>query len=379
MKARMSFLKRKGESAFLITPIGWLLILVTVFVAFAAFNTGNNLIYLLDSILIAALITCAVKTYFALNGLSVERVVLAEVFAGKRCSVDIVVRKLPKKGEACYGIEILDEIEGETGRRFIPEIAAGETVVATYSFVPERRGILKVGPMQLRSRFPVGFFERRVTVGKVQEVIVFPRMGRIVGRVEKLSGGEVEAGSSAVGERRKGGSDEFYGLREYRPGDNPHHIYWRSTARYPHLLLKEFERDEPRRVVVFLDTFAHNDEGLNRLEKAISFTATVIDSMIRLGWGITLVLFSNAPSIIRCEHGQGIPRRMLKALALLNPSTESAAVQAGKVATACREGRSLFVVLGRESPLLRMVAQGEKGAVVNVASAEFDRLFRLGD
>ena len=51
---------------------------------------------------------------------------------------------------------------------------------------------------------------------------------------------------------RTGAGEEFIGVRDYRPGDPPRSVHWRSTARAGHLVVREFEEEVASRVALVL-------------------------------------------------------------------------------------------------------------------------------
>ena len=87
--------------------------------------------------------------------------------------------------------------------------------------------------------------------------------------------------------------DEFHRIREYRNGDNPKAIHWRSTARRNELMVKEFHESRDENLMILLDLWQPRYpevEQLECVETAISFATTLLkehlasvrDSEIRL-------------------------------------------------------------------------------------------------
>src|SRR5512138_1972250 len=60
---------------------------------------------------------------------------------------------------------------------------------------------------------------------------------------------------------RLGGSGtDFFGVREYHPGDSLHTLEWRLTARHPgKFFTKEFEREETAEIGIILDARPSNE------------------------------------------------------------------------------------------------------------------------
>ena len=54
-------------------------------------------------------------------------------------------------------------------------------------------------------------------------------------------------------ERRPGSGQEFHALRDYRSGDDPRQVHWRSTARVGRLVSVEREAERRRRITLLVD------------------------------------------------------------------------------------------------------------------------------
>lgn len=154
-----------------------------------------------------------------------------------------------------------------------------------YDVNPAHRGIYEFGPLQVMSRFPLGLMERSVEFGGIEELIVYPRIGRLT----SLWRSQFESGSALV-ERHQGqfgiGGDEFHRLREYRSGDNRRAIHWRTTARRSELMIREYQPHQDRRLLLLLDLWQPShpaDTDLERVEGAISFAASVCADQTRQG------------------------------------------------------------------------------------------------
>jgi uncharacterized protein (DUF58 family) len=71
---------------------------------------------------------------------------------------------------------------------------------------------------------------------------------------------------------------EYRGLRQYRPGDDPRDIHWRSSARRGTPVIREYDRDASHTVWICLDLGAEpGDEAEEMLEAAASLAARAMD------------------------------------------------------------------------------------------------------
>ena len=102
------------------------------------------------------------------------------------------------------------------------------------------------------SAAPFGVAERRRRVTVSSPTVVYPRLVAL----DELSLPRVgaHAGARDAREPRRGTGHEYLGIREYRVGDSMRHVHWPSTARHGALMVREFEREQTRRLAVVIDS-----------------------------------------------------------------------------------------------------------------------------
>jgi uncharacterized protein (DUF58 family) len=117
---------------------------------------------------------------------------------------------------------------------------------------------------------------------------------------------------------RRGQGPDYLSVREYRPGDPMRHVHWALTARHGRLMVREFEEERTRRLVVVVDTERDEGDAWTPLDRCCSVAASVLDAATAHGQGARL---------IAARPGLGIdvlPRadrsEMLRWLANLQPS-----------------------------------------------------------
>jgi uncharacterized protein (DUF58 family) len=192
---------------------------------------------------------------------------------------------------------------------------------AAYEIRPARRGVYEFGPVRVLSRFPLGLMERSFELGQIEQLIVYPRIGRLKPRWQRAA----EFGES-VGERvqmrARPGDDEFHRLREYRGGDNPRDIHWRTTARRNQLMVREYQHNRRQHLLLVVDLWVPQTPGApdaERVELAVSFAATICVDQLQVGVesSVNLVLCGKSTSqSSRQEESIG---GLLEQLALVQP------------------------------------------------------------
>ncbi len=220
---------------------GWLFIGITFAVGFAALNTGNNLLYLVLSLMLAFLVLSGFLSEAALRGIRVDRRLPVDLHARHRNRVVLRIENVDPR-LASFALVVEDRLgrdaHGEpAGRCFALRIAPGETVQRDYALVPEQRGVLAFGGYRLSTRFPFGLFVKSVWINEAREALVYPEL-------ELVTPAAPDAGQSTDAEdaqARDGGGVMLAGLREYVPGDGLRRVQWRQSARRGALFVGEAE------------------------------------------------------------------------------------------------------------------------------------------
>jgi len=297
------------------TRDGWWCLLVAVGLGVAAINTGNNLLYLLVSALLALIVVSGILSEQAMRGLALTGIAPEEVYAGRPALFGASLSNR-KRWLTSYSItvELLAPAARalESGSRFIyfRRIEAGIERLATWEETLPRRGRHRLAGVRITTRFPFGLFVKAGRPALTDEVVVFPHVRRMPAEsLRRLLG---DAGDATA--RRRGRGNDLYNLRAYRPGDDPRFIHWRSSAKTAALVVREHEADTSHDTRLTL--VGRGRAGAEALEAGLSEAASVAVALIRAGAGVELA----GPALF-VPLGRGRPhlRRMLAALALYEP------------------------------------------------------------
>lgn len=247
-------------------------------VGFAAVNTGNNLLYLLLGAMLGLVALSGWLSERVLRGIEVERRVPHGLPAGRDGRVVYRVRNRKRRFPS-LSLEIEDR--GLPGRVFLPRVAAGGTELATATVGFERRGVRRLGPVILSTAFPFGFFEKSGDMELPGELVVWPRTDR---SLHQASAGDGDGHGARPWQLPSGPRGEYRGLREYRIGDDPRDIHWRTTARRDRPVVREYDRDAARTLWICLDRGAEpGDEAEDTVELAASLAARASGEGRRFG------------------------------------------------------------------------------------------------
>jgi uncharacterized protein (DUF58 family) len=153
--------------------------------------------------------------------------------------------------------------------------------------VAERRGVFESGPVRVTCGAPFGFMKSTRDVEVTSPTTVVP------GWVELRTFPILEPSSypsDVLHERaRTGAGEEFLGVRDYRPGDSPRAVHWRSTARTGHLMVREYEEHPSTRVGIVLTGADHGAPPESSFEALVSAAASIALYALSTGHPLDLV------------------------------------------------------------------------------------------
>ena len=292
------------------TRIGLWYVLVTLIVAAAAVNTGNNALYLVESMMLALLAVSGLASRRNLRGVQLSfGPPGAEIYAGQRFSVPLTVRNRDRFLARRYLVLSGPEGLRETVIHSLP--AGGERAEKVFLQYP-RRGLHRIPRVRLASVFPFGLFDKAMLYSVDVEFLVFPRL-LDVDALQNVHGGRL--GEELA--RRPGWSSELRTLRPFRPGDDPRSIHWKRTARTGQLVFMEREAEEGRRLTILLDNAVgalDTEAARDRFEELVSEAASVAVHYMEQGFDVALTTRGDR---IPFGRGRSHKLRLLEALALL--------------------------------------------------------------
>ncbi len=318
------------------TRDGWWCLFVVIGLGVAAINTGNNLLYLLVSLLLSLIVVSGVLSEQSMRGLRLEADAPEEIYAGAPALFGAVLAN-SKRWLTSYSVTLeLLARGGPTRFIYLPRLEAGRDRLLTWEETLPARGRHRLAGVRLTTRFPFGLFLKAGHVMLDREVLVFPTV-RPISPEELLR--LVGAGTSAV--RRRGRGHDLYNLRAYRAGDDPRLIHWRSSAKVESLLVREMEAETTEDTRVVLSGRGERDAA--RLEAALSEAASIAAHLARAGAGVEL---TGAGLFVPLGRGPGQARRVLTELALYDPhAPEAGAAEFGPGVRGWRSLREVRVEL----------------------------------
>ncbi|MGH3739676.1 MAG: DUF58 domain-containing protein, partial [Micromonosporaceae bacterium] len=187
----------------------------------------------------------------------------------------------------------------------VPPVKPGARQTLAYPITATYRGLVRVGPVILDRRDPLGLLRRSARLAGETTLWVHPR----VHQVRPLPIGVVPDFEGRLTEQAPRGSMAFSSLREYAPGDDPRQIHWRSTARLGTLVVREHvDTNEPSLSIV-LDTRSSVLDG-EAFEAAVELAASIALASQRHGHAVRLEAVGEDLAAVRAAGGVTVLDRL---------------------------------------------------------------------
>jgi uncharacterized protein (DUF58 family) len=316
-----------------LTTGGLVFLGIFAIVAFAAWNTGNNLLFLVFSLLASTFFVAWMSARASLRDLIVSARFPDHIFAGEPAPVIVTLRNT-KRLLPSFSIlvEARGPMEPQPGTRkkrrrlrftkrtlayfmYVPHRAAAEQRVEQLF---EKRGHVLITGFELSTRFPFGFFRRRRRLrARDVDIVVYPKPQPASDELHLLP---MNAGRLAS--FRRGAGHDLLSLRAYQPQDDLRHIDWKATARSRQLIVREFTAEDERRMTIALDTrpasHMSEEDFRRRFEHGVTVAASLVAHFIEERAEVRLMLGAQAG-----RYGSNTEHlyECLKRLALVEPGS----------------------------------------------------------
>ncbi len=297
-----------------VTKEGLLYLALVLLIGVAALNTGNNLLFIVVSAMLAAVIVSGVASAIVLLGLELDVIVPEHLFAGSVAIARLVLRN-KNRWASSFSVSIVPPKQKRGQRhitlqrssfRFPPKSKPGEewfmwpdlSLRWTFDPVPAadlfqgavyfpyipawqsaqaevelqftRRGSYVQNGFGLQTKFPFSFLKKTRTIAMRREVIVYPSVEATDEFFEMLPliTGEFEA-------YVRGRGYDLYRIRDYGAEDSARHVDWKATARTGDLKVREFTREDERKLRLVFDNPAPNAISNGAYERGVNLAASL--------------------------------------------------------------------------------------------------------
>jgi uncharacterized protein (DUF58 family) len=315
-----------------------------------------------------------------LRRLSVVRRLPAYVFSGDPLVIDYTL----ENGRRWYGalavfledllVPVDRSITGAisvTPRVFFARVAGRDRARVRWQRTSPKRGKYRFRDLDVGTRSPFGLVEHRVTVALPDQIVVYPTIGRLTRRWFQM---QRQATENRRGQRhdRSAQQMEYHGLREYRSGDSPRWIHWRTSARRGVLMVKEFEQQNEQDLAILIDPWLPRSKTLpeqrEALERAISFAATLcLETCRSQGRRLLLGWTGPAPGVRQGPASVKLLHELLEQLAMMRTASEGGLAELFDVMPPAVLREALMVIISCRP--LNLIEEAERSSRLSGASA----------
>jgi uncharacterized protein (DUF58 family) len=224
-----------------LTFTGWCLIIVSMGLGLAAYNTSSNILFLTLSLLLSSLVLSGILSWINFKKLTWSLQAPSHLKVGEvgMAEVDLSNGKTLFSSMAiCFHVNT--EMAQKQERLYLPQaLSAGESCKLEWTFVPQQRGCFQMQLSGLQSQFPFGFLQKTVGSRSEASVLVWP--ARIDYTFQsKLGGYRIALGTSR---KHAGLGNDLLKIRPYLPGDAPRLVHWKATARTRRLMIRQLAQE----------------------------------------------------------------------------------------------------------------------------------------
>jgi len=281
-----------------LTREGLVYFAIILLISVASLNTGNNLLFMILTILLAGILMSGVCSKTVLTGLELEVRLPEHVFAQQPTPVHLRLRNT-KRYFPSYSVTVSSKNRKQRGGKRTRQEAAGPSLPNVLSrpvyapYIPRRsvvvqevmlnfprRGRYGQDTFLVSSKFPFGILRRARALPSRCEILALPSIQpvqEIAHRLPRLTA-EIEG-------MRKGRGDDLYALRDYREGDSARHVNWKATAKSQTLKVREFTEQEENRLTFIFDARVPNlnNQTLEKFEQIVSLCACLAWKFFEMG------------------------------------------------------------------------------------------------
>jgi uncharacterized protein (DUF58 family) len=296
---------------FEVTRAGAVYMVLVLIIGVAALNTGNNLLYIIVAAMLAAIAVSGIASAACLDRLELQLNVPDHIFAGLDVTATLSVRN-PRKWFPALSISAVPAESAKVRKRwrwvattfpvppwreperqwlqlpdrklrrvaldpssgvfhqsaYFPLLPADTQLRAEVKLNFGKRGRYQE-KFSLATRFPFAFLVKTRRVALSREVLVYPPLTTSEQIVEILPvlSGKIEA-------YLRGVSADLYRIREYLPEDSARHVDWKATAKSGGLKVREYSREDERRLRFVFDNPAPGQIAADSYERMISLAAS---------------------------------------------------------------------------------------------------------
>jgi uncharacterized protein (DUF58 family) len=306
---RVAAARMKDAFDYDLTREGMAYLGVALVIGVAALNTANNLLFIVLAAMLAAIVVSGIASAAVLRRLELDVVVPRNAFAMRPVQLRVNLAN-PRLWLPAFSVKVCSPVEkkprGWEWRRtefifpqrkrwlrlpdyvlrkkgppqwqpkiltrpvYFPFVAAGATAGMDLELAFPRRGHYTQEGFSLATRFPFSFLLKSRKVTLERDLLVYPALLDSDDFLELLP---LITGEFVSFVRGRG--SELYLIREHTPQDPGRFVDWKATAKTGTLKVREFTREDERRLRVVFDNPEPGRVSPPAYEHAVSLAASL--------------------------------------------------------------------------------------------------------
>jgi uncharacterized protein (DUF58 family) len=308
---RVAAARMKDAFDYELTREGMAYLGVSLVIGVAALNTANNLLFIVLAAMLAAIVVSGLASAAVLRRLELDVIVPQNAFAARPVQLRVVLTN-PRLWMPAFSVKVFSPVDKKKKRRgwewsrtefvfpkqrrwlrlpdyvlrkkalqslqtkilsrpvYFVYVGPRSTAAAELELAFPRRGHYSQAGFSLATRFPFSFLTKSRKVTLERDLLVYPALleeDDFLDLLPMITGEFV----SFV----RGRGSELYRIREHTPQDPGRFVDWKATAKTGALKVREFTREDERRLRVVFDNPEPGRVSAPAYERAVSMAASL--------------------------------------------------------------------------------------------------------
>jgi uncharacterized protein (DUF58 family) len=379
LKTSATLVRKKPSFDFSVT--GLVYCSMMMFMGLAAINSQANLLFGVFGLMIGILLVSGTISKLVLRKLQIQRELPEHGIVGRPITISYHIHNAKRFWPSLsVTVAELDGAEAFTKQpqAYMLHAAARHTAIVPAEVTPKRRGLHHLDRHQIITSFPFGFIKRATERSRKDALLIYPAIAQVDPKVIQLCRSAETSGAQM--RPRPGGTDEFYGVKDYRVGENPRWIYWRRSARTGALVSREMTHVSPPRIMLLVDThlLRRTPDEHAAVERVLAIAGSLASEALQQGLPVGLLVWARGWTHLPANRGKRHRRDLLTVLARLPLNVTASQRQLiDESYRHQKSGTTLVLVSPRDVRL--SLGESARGGIVALSpdAPHMDRWFRF--
>lgn len=208
---------------------GLLFVLAAFLIFIAAINYAVSLAFGLAFLMVSIFILAILYSFNNLNQLTLSSQPAPPVFCGDQANFKVLLTRTRNKRHEALMLNFPD-----SNVSHVDLVLQDQEKVDVFTLA-SKRGEFAAPRLRVLTYFPLGLCRAWSIVDLKQRCVVYPKP--VAFDMKQFNSGSSGSDDSAISMQ---GSEDYYGLREYVPGDSMRQVAWKNVARGQGMQVKQF-------------------------------------------------------------------------------------------------------------------------------------------